>query len=451
MPIRRVLGLVLAALTLATPTVAQAQSATVFRHANLVPMDRERTLLDQTVVVRDGKIAAIGRDLPIPAGAEVIDARGQWLSPGLADMHVHSETPDELAVYLAHGVTTVLAMGGARQRLVGKTARRANRGEIATPHVYTAFLVDGTPDYNGFVLKTPAQASALPAMARAQGYDFIKVYVGLTPPVFEALASAARAERTPLVGHGVYAVRIDGQLAAGQAMIAHLEEFFYSYLFPPEKGGGEDLPSDARIADAVALAKRYDATITADPLTYRTIAELANHPELGPPIFARPEFALLPPDRRIEWFSSDYFTKTAKLLPRADFERRLVKAFADGGVRLILGTDAPTIPGLYPGVSVHDQLAELRAAGLTPYQALKTATAGPGEFIAKTKGGTSFGRIAVGQRADLILTKESPLGDLTTLRRPVGVMSAGKWRDATALAGLLDAVRTRYRSAYEPR
>lgn len=296
MPTRRVLGLVLAALVLAAPTTAPAQSATVFQHANLIPMDRERTLLDQMVVVRDGQITAIGRDLPIPAGSQVIDARGQWLSPGLADMHVHSETPDELAVYVAHGVTTVLAMGGAKQRLVGKTAPRANRGEIVAPHVYTSLLVDGTPDYNGFVLKTPAQARALPAMARAQGYDFIKVYVGLTPPVYEALATAARAERTPLVGHGVYAVRIDRQLAAGQVMIAHLEEFFYSCLFPPDQGGGEGVPPDASIADAVALAKRFDATITADPLTYRTIAELASHPSWGRRSLPDPSSRCCPPN-----------------------------------------------------------------------------------------------------------------------------------------------------------
>lgn len=119
-------------------------------------------------------------------------------------------------------------------------------------------------------------------------------------------------------------------------------------------------------------------------------------------------------------------------------------------MRLILGTDAPTIPGLYPGVSVHDQLAELRAAGLTPYQALKTATVGPGDFIAKTKGGTPFGRVAVGHRADLILTRNNPLDDLATLRRPAGVMSAGKWRDAKELAALLDTIKARYESAYEP-
>ena len=435
---------------LAAPLAAQSSAPTpltVFTHANVVPMDRERTLIDQTVVIRDGRIVALGTDLPVPAGSQVIDAPGQWLSPGLAGMHVHSETPDELAIYLAHGVTTVLAMGGARQRLVGKTAPRANSGQIPAPHVYTSFLVDGTPAYNGFVLKTPAQARTLPELAKAQGYDFIKVYVGLTPPVYAALATAAKAQRIPLVGHGVYAVRIDRQFAQGQAMIAHLEEFFYSYLFPPGKGEGEDVPDEDRIAAAVALAKRYDATVTADPLTYRTIAQLAGHAELGPAIFARPEFALLPPDRRNEWLTSEYFTKTAKLMPRADFLRRLLKAFVDGGVRVIAGTDAPTIPGLFPGVSLHDDLAELRVAGLTPYQALHAATAAPGDFITKTKGGTPFGRIAVGERADLILSARNPLDDLGTLRTPRGVMVAGHWHDAAALSALQNDVRERYRRA----
>jgi len=446
---RKLARLALAALATLTASNATAEPApaTAFTHVNVVPMDSERVLADQTVVVRDGVIAQIGKNVSVPADATVIDARGKWLSPGLADMHVHSETPDELAIYLVNGVTTVLNMGGARQNLVGRTAARANSGEIAAPHVYTSWLVDGTSDYNGLVLDTPEQASAFPALAKAQGYDFIKVYVGLTPPVYAALAQAAERAEMPIVGHGVYAVRIDGQLAQGQAMIAHLEEFFYSYMFPPGQGGGEDVPLDSRIADAVALVKQYDATVTADPLTYRTIALLANHPERGPAIFRRPEFDLLPQRRQLQWLSSDYFAKTAKLLPRADFERRLVKAFADGGVRLILGTDAPTIPGLFPGVSAHDQLDELLAAGLTPYQALTTATAAAGDFIARTKGGTPFGRVAAGQRADLILSNANPLENLASLRQPVGVMAAGKWYGADDLANLRDEVAKHYRSA----
>lgn len=432
-----------------TAHAAETPPAVAFTHANVVPMDRERTLEDQTVVVRDGRIVAIGRRAPVPAGATIIDARGKWLVPGLADMHVHSESPDELAIYLAHGITTVLNMGGARQNLAGSTAPRANRGEIAAPHVYTSWLVDGTPDYNGLLLRSPAQATALPELARAQGYDFIKVYVGLTPPVYAALATAAKAANTPLVGHGVYAVRIDRQLAQGQAMIAHLEEFFYSYMFSPpaENSFNDKVPAEGRIADAVALAKRHDATITADPLTYRTIASLAGHGERGPAIFANPQFALLPGYRRVQWQTSDYFTKTAKLLPRADFERRLVKALADAGVRLIAGTDAPTIPGLFPGSSLHDQLAELRKAGLTPYQALLAATAAPGDFIAKTKGGVPFGRIVAGARADLMLVAANPLADPDTMRAPLGVMAAGRWRDAATLANLLADIGRRYRAS----
>ncbi|HEY7006871.1 MAG TPA: amidohydrolase [Sphingomicrobium sp.] len=435
---------------LSVPLSARAaEHTTVFTHANVVPMDRDHVLADQTVVVRNGVIAAIGRDLPVPADAVVIDARGKWLSPGLADMHIHSDTADELAVYLANGITTVLNMGGARQGFLDNTVPKANRGEIAAPHVYTSWLVDGVPDYNGFLLKTPAQARAFPALAKAQGYDFIKVYVGLKPAVYAALAQAAKTAGLPLVGHGVYDVRIDRQLAQGQVMIAHLEEFFYSYLFPPpaEKGFGENLPPEKRIADAVALVKKYDATVTADPLTYRTIALLAHHPERGPPIFADPQFELLPHARRMQWLTSDYFTKTANLLPRADYDRRLVKAFADAGVRLIAGTDSPTIPGLFPGSSIDDDLDELRAAGLSTYQALATATVGPGDFIAKTKGGTPFGRVVAGARADLLLTAANPLVDLATLRKPLGVMAAGRWRDAAALEKLKDDVRSRYRAA----
>jgi imidazolonepropionase-like amidohydrolase len=124
---------------------------------------------------------------------------------------------------------------------------------------------------------------------------------------------------------------------------------------------------------------------------------------------------------------------------------------ADAGVELVAGTDAPAVPGLLPGFSLQDDLAELERSGLTRFQVLSTATRAPGEFMVRTKGGEHFGQIAAGYRADLILTADNPLDVLSTLRTPLGVMASGQWRDATALKGLLDDARDSYRRASEPR
>jgi predicted amidohydrolase YtcJ len=131
------------------------------------------------------------------------------------------------------------------------------------------------------------------------------------------------------------------------------------------------------------------------------------------------------------------------------FLRQLVKAMADANVELVTGSDAPTIPGMAPGFSLHDSLNELETSGLTRFQALTAATRAAGAFINRTKGGDPFGVIAPGYRADLILSENNPLATLATLRTPMGVMVQGQWRDAAALKALADRVREGYRGASE--
>lgn len=425
-----------------------APPATAFVHVNVVPMDRERVLKDQTVLVSGGRIAAIGRGLKAPPGAQVIDGHGTaYLSPGLADMHTHSETRDDLAVYLANGVTRVLHMGGARAGFIDSTVPKANDGRIPAPHVYTGFLVDGSTDYNGFVIKTPAEARAIVGLARTNGYDFIKVYVGLAPDVFSALADEGRKQGLPLVGHGVTAVRLERQLAEGQVLVAHAEEFFYTYFTPPGVEESDTPPDPARIPAAVAMAKRSGATVTADLVTYAAIAHQIGHPEVLAAYLARPESRYLSPNDRLAWQAGSYVKKSARLEAKLAFLHAFVKALADGGVPLVTGTDAPAVPGMLPGFSLHDDLAALEEAGLSRFQILSAATRTPGAFIRRTKGGEPFGEVAVGRSADLILSADDPLQRLATLRKPLGVMAGGRWHDAAALKALLDGVDARYRGA----
>jgi imidazolonepropionase-like amidohydrolase len=423
---------------------------TAFVHVNVVPMDRERMLLDQTVIVEGDKILAMGSRLPVPAHAQVIDGhKSAYLSPGLADMHTHSETRNDLAVYLANGVTTVLHMGGAHAGFVDNIVPAVNGGAIPGPHIYSSFKVDGSPAYNGFVIKTPAEARAIVALAKTNRYDFIKVYVDLSPDAFSALAEEGKRVGMPLVGHGVYAARLERQLAEGQVLIAHAEEFFYTFFTPPGVEENDTPPDPSRIASAVALAKRYNIAITADVATYSAIAHQIGRPEVVTAYLLRPESSYLSPNDRLAWQTSHYLNKTAKLGPKLAFLRRLLKAMADADVELVAGTDSPTVPGMLPGFSLHDALDDLEASGLTRFQVLSAATRAPGAFIHRTKGGDPFGIVAPGYRADLILSKENPLATLSTLRTPLGVMVKGQWRDAATLEALTDKIRQSYRRASE--
>jgi hypothetical protein len=445
-PLRRAL-LLLAALAGLSGPAAAAEPVTAFVHANVVTMNGEDgQLRDRTVLVRDGRIEAIaGPELALPADARRIDAAGAWLSPGLADMHMHSDIADDLAIDLAHGVTTVLNMGGAREGFIQRTLPAANRGAIPAPQVFAAFVVDGTADYGHFQAHTPDEARAVVDLAKANGYRFIKVYNNLKPEVFAALAAQGRRQGLPLLGHGVTAVGLAAQLDAGQAVVAHLEEFFYTFFWPPGTEQTDAPPPDADIERAVALMRAHPgAAVVADLVTYAAIAGQIGHPEVVAAQPAAPDAATLSPADRLAWRQSGYVRKTAHLEARLAFLGRLARALTNAGVPLLAGTDAPTIAGLFPGRALLDDLDLLEQAGLSRYQALAAATRTPGDFIASRLGTPPFGRVAVGMRADLLLTAANPLDGLATLRRPLGVMVGGQWRDAAALDGLRRDVARRY-------
>ncbi|MGN7929339.1 amidohydrolase family protein [Sphingopyxis sp. 22461] len=427
-------------LLLACAVAARAETI-VFTDVNVVPMDRERVIARTTVIVTDGVISSIGIKAKLPADTPVVDGKGAWLVPGLADMHNHVTSRDDLALLLANGVTTMLNMGEATNAFAGRTRIAVNRGEAPGPYIFTAFVVDSDPQYGHFVVRTADEARAIVRLAKANGYSFIKVYTNVSAEAFAALADEAKAQGVGIVGHNVKAVGLAKQLAAGQAMIAHVEEFFYGFFPEPPADDPNAPPADARIAEAIALVKTHDAFVTSDLFNYRTIAAQFGKPEVVKAYLAAPEARYLSPADRLAWAGSDYQKKAVDLSRRVAFEARFVKAMADAGVPLIAGGDAPTIPGQVPGFALHEEIDAMLAAGLTPWQALSAATRTPGEFIAKTvPGAAKFGVMAPGYRADLLLVADNPLEKPATLRAPLGVMAGGRWYDAAALKAMLDEV-----------
>jgi len=423
-----------------------------FVHVNLVPMDRERVLRDMTVLVRDGRIDAIARALPIPAGTRVIDGRGTaFLSPGLSDLHVHSDTRQDLAIYLANGVTRIVNMGDARPGFVARVRPRANRGEIPGPQIDAAFVVDGSPRYAHLFVETPEQARAIVGLAKTNGYRFIKVYNDLSADAFAALAQEARRQGLAVVGHGVTAVGLERQIEAGQALVAHAEEFLYTVFREP--GSESDaLPSPEQVARTAAWLRRRGTYVTADLNTYATIAAQWGKPDVLASYLHDPHARFLVPEWRMQWQGSGYAKRTG---PGIDATRRFlagfIKTLSDAGVPLVMGTDAPTIPGLVPGYAVHDNLDALHEAGLSNYQALSTATRQPGAFFRQfVRDSEPFGTLEVGHRADLILSVGNPLEDLSVLRQPQGVMVAGRWFPADELRDMRETVAREYAGSVAP-
>ncbi len=432
---------------------AQAAPPIAFVHVNVVPLAVDGVLLDQTVLVDGGRILAVGGGVVVPAGATIIDGHGNaFLCPGLADMHTHSDTRADMAVYLANGVTSVLNMGEASNTFVGRTKPAANRTEIASPHIYTAFRIDGSARYGSFVVNTPDEARWAVRLAKTNGHDFMKVYNDLSPDAFDALVDETRLQGLPIVGHGITRVGLRRQLAAGQLMVAHAEEFLYTVFDIDTSREENAAPDDAQIPAVVDLVKRSRAFVTADLATYAAIAHQWGKPAAVETFLRAPESRYVSPQDRISWKLEDYSSRAGSIDDRLAFLSRFVKAMSDAGVPLITGTDAPAIPGMAPGFSLHDDMDRLVAAGLSRQQVLVAAARAPGEMMARAfPGKVPFGTVTRGARADLVLSAANPLDDLAALRSPLGVMAGGRWFDQTQLQGLLRDVARRYDEAAFPR
>ena len=436
-----------------------AQSApdavTAFVHVCLLPMDSNRVLRDQTVVVRGNKITAIGASVSLPAAATIIDGQGSaCLSPGLADMHIHSDTAEDMKLFLASGVTTVLNMGHASEGFMNEVRPAVNNGARPGPHIYAGLLVDGSPQFGTLFVTTAAEAKAIVDIAKTNGYDFIKVYNDLSPICFQAIMEEGRRRHMSIIGHGVTRVGLEKQLRMGQVMVAHTEEFLYTVFSHPDLSAPNPAildptpPNPLDIPRVISFLKRDRAYVTADLNTYATIARQWGKPEVLRSIMQNPELRYLSPMRRINWSKSGYAEHSGNVDDNLEFLRRFTKDMADAGVLLITGTDAPSIPGLLPGISLHDDMDSLEAAGLSRYQIMAAATRTPGELIHRSvQGSESFGVIAVNNRADLVLSAGNPLDDLSTLRRPLGVMANGKWYSQGDLHTLRDTVAGEYRDA----
>jgi Amidohydrolase family len=422
--------------------VAQTNPMTAFVDVHVIPMDRERVLDHQTVLVSGTQITAVGSvaSTKIPPEAMRIDGHGTaYVVPGLADMHTHVLRPEDLALYVANGVTTILHMGGAPADLVDHIQSDIDAGALVGPQIFFAFMVDGTPALSRFYVRTPEQARAAVQVAKANGYSFIKVYNNLTAAEFAAIVDEGHKEGLPVIGHGVRAVGLPKALFEGQVMVAHAEEFFYTAF-------DNRVPTDPSVVRAVVdQTFQSGAFVTPNLSTFATIAKQWGKPDEVMKFLQDPRVRFMSPDERVDWSESDYAQRRGDISRILIFLRTFTKALADRGVPLLAGTDSPVIPGMLPGYSIHEDLQALVTAGLTPYQALAAATQTPGRFMVRyIPSAPPIGEVLPGMRADLVMVATDPLKSIAALQQPLGVMTAGRWRTRQQLEHLLTAQKAKY-------
>jgi len=424
----------------------------------VVPMDSARVLTGQTVVVGNGRILEVGpsRAVRVPATAKRIDGRGLFLLPGLADMHVHLMEPEVyFPLFLANGVTTVRNMAGGPA--MSSLRERVSSGALKGPTVYTAGpILDGSPPVwqGSDVVVTPEQARAVVEQQKKAGYDFLKVYDNLLPLAYDAILQAAAQEHIAVAGHVAPHVGLERVLAAHQHSIEHLTGYF-EWLQndrSPFKQAKEDerFPHPAHLlAGRQALANWVDESRIPEIAQATAKAGVWNVPTLvgWRNMTPRSELAAAWKRPRMRyasamlrgWWNSDngYSAEDWVAKRRGDALRfKLIKALHHAGARLLVGTDAPH-PFVMPGFSVHEELSNLVDAGLSPYQALKAATADAAEFMGAVG---EFGVVKPGARADLILVEGNPLQDVKNVSRISGVMVRGRWLSREALQHALDAL-----------
>ncbi len=344
-------------------------------HVDVLPMQGPLRLRDQTVLVRDGRIEAVGpaAEVAVPFEARRVDGRGRTLLPGLADLHVHLQSPPRLEGYLARGVTTIRNMRGRP----GDPALRDGvaRGELLGPRIVTCgpHLDGGGPVFAGRLrVRGADEARAAVRAHRKAGYDCAKVYSGLDAEAYAEVVRSAAELGLPVVGHVPIAVGLDGVLAAGQRSLEHVEEL---------TRGRDLLLNPARLGELAARVRAGGAWVCPTLSTYARFGPQA-------PVFQ-------------------------------GFHAALVRELHAAGVGLLVGSDAEGYDEARSPVL--REIEALVAAGLPAEDVLAAATREAGRFL-----GTGAGTITVGAPADLILVQRDPLDDLGALDRPLAVLAAGR-------------------------
>lgn len=421
---------------IAVVALVQVQdTAIVITNVNVIPMDRERMVARQSVVVERGIITRIGPagSVTIPRGALNVDGTGKYLVPGLVDVHVHLayNTPDEqqhiLKLFLVNGVTTVVNLRGAPQILELRSSVSA--GNIPGPRIYTS-----GPYVNEPFVTTPDEVERAVIEQKRAGYDFVKLHGSLSRAAYARLNAVARRERIRVVGHAPRNLGVAPMFEERQYMLAHAEEFIYDTT---NSSTDASLPEvEKRIPELARATARAGIWLTPNLTGFKAIGRMVN--DLNA-VLAQPEIRYLPISNQRGWgpATNPYTNRIDRskypgIMARYQLLEKLVRAFHAEGVRLLLGTDAMNT-GVVPGFSAHDELADLVAAGLTPFQALRAATANAAEFFGNPGDRRT---IAVGQKADLVLLDGNPLSAIANTRRIAGVMVRGRWLSAAALAKL---------------
>jgi hypothetical protein len=432
--IRTILGLALMLWTHASGLHAQ-QGTVVITGVAVIPMDRDEVLQNQTVIVENGRISYVGAARSAPAGATVVDGRGKFLIPGIAEFHAH--VPNGGGAIHAHRALSLYALAGVTtaRGMLGAPLHLALRDSIRNGQVFGPRLLTSGPSFNANTVSSPAVAVAMVTDQKNAGYDLLKIHPGVPRVAFDSLAATANRLRIPFSGHVPLEIGLDIALTSKYSTIDHLDGFLeamYNGTQPltPELNGffGLGIVRQLDQSRFPSIVDRVKASGVAMVPTQILMDNYTN--ELtGEQLTSTEEFKYWLPPAVAQWRTMKnnlLAQRQASSEQRQEFtalRRKFIKTLYDSGVTFLLGSDAPQFWNV-PGFSAHRELGALVAAGLTPYQALRTGTVNVAKFLGEE--GRS-GVVRAGARADLILLDANPLQDIGSTLRISGVVVNGRW------------------------
>ena len=434
------------------------QKTLVFTHATVIDATGAPAKPDMTVVVRGDRIEALGETgkLTVPQNMQVVNATGKFLIPGLWDMHTHpSLGKDSLALFIANGVIGLRVMGG--RPMYHKWRKEISAGNLIGPRMVIASPPANGPrpgqdDLSG--ISNEDEGRQFVRKVKKEGTDFVKVMDWLPRDAYFAIADEAKKQGIPFAGHVPFSVSAAEASDAGQQSIEHghgvlpacssrEEEYRKNRMEGPTMRAPlnlADLTYNERKAAACFARLIKNSTwvcptvIVWSELSFRDGEDLANAPRLE----------YMPLSIRDRWKNyARVFLATAE--NQANFKKlcqkkiEIVGAMKRSGVELLAGTDtAVVIPYCFPGFGLHDELALFVQAGLSPMEALQTATYNPAKFFGKLD---SMGTIEQGKIADLVLLEANPLQDISNTQKIAAVVFGGNIFDKTALQKMLAQVK----------
>ena len=452
---------------------AGVDATVVFENVTVIPMDSERILEGQTVVIKDGRIAELGPrgEIAISADMHIVDGEGRFLIPGLSDMHMHTwGTENDLLVYLANGVTTIRDVGAGPPAIL-EWRDEIKAGTRVGPSIWawwpiikdqareSEWMEKWSSRGGETFVHTPEEAEQLVAEMAALGVDGIKSHYIVSSDIYKALLASATKYGLPIDGHAPHdhancpsnpdcvverSNSWDDFRTMGAPALAHVEELVKMVdLVNVDTRQASD-ESIRQMAQDVADDGIW---ITTTLYLMRSISDQAV--DLEGTLAAMPEVKYVHPgvfDAK-KWGPGDnYYVDVGSRSSWPGYlaaQEKMLPMLNDAGGLLMSGTDA-SLAVMVPGFSLHDELETLADVGLSPYDVLRTSTYNPALYLGELD---EFGTVEAGKRADLVLLEANPLEDITNTRQIAGTMVRGRYYSRADLDLMLEAVAADYEAA----